>query len=201
MNQFPQKLQEWDCIWGRGRSHRFAAATFFFFNRTFFFPPSSFSNKHFFFFPYSPPASLCPSHQRRAGRAMGTQSWARGAGAGCSPPRRGWQPPQGFNPPEQSHAWKSPPKCSLFQGEGAAAEVTSIQPGSPQGFGGCELTCDGIHHCAHHHTLGASVLPKLPPCVTTEPEPPPFPGDWLLRTKLLWEMGLGSKGQDQSQIF
>lgn len=44
MNQFPQKLQEWDCIWGRGRSHGFA---FFLFLTILFFPPSSFSASTF----------------------------------------------------------------------------------------------------------------------------------------------------------
>lgn len=56
MNQFPQKLQEWDCIWGRGRSHGFA---FFLFLTILFFPPSSFSASTFPFFSFSLLPSGC----------------------------------------------------------------------------------------------------------------------------------------------
>lgn len=36
------------------------------------------------------------------------------------------------------------------------------------------------HQRAHHPALGASVLPKLPPCVTTEPN---YFGRWVLAPK------------------
>lgn len=76
MNQFPQKLQHWDCIWGRGRSH--CSATFFL-NQTF--PLKSLLTQTFL--PYS---AFSPCTAPSPGPALSREGDGHGGvGGGGSP--------------------------------------------------------------------------------------------------------------------